>query len=165
MSVVIASAASVRLAVDFLADGRCAVSAVGDGFHASMTYLPSPAAPASELRCTVPSAPQGRPVELVVRLAPGVAPPDDEFPRLSWSERQGQWIGTASLPAAPAFVSLSRGGAAPPARWLDGFAPPTAGSLFGANFYGWFVFAAAFIAAYFAWARLMARRDGRRLRP
>ncbi len=39
---------------------------------------------------------------------------------------------------------------------------------FGWNFYGFFLFAAAWIAAYFAWARWMARREaspGRRGRP
>ncbi len=30
---------------------------------------------------------------------------------------------------------------------------------FGWNFYGFFVFAVAFIAVYFAWARRMAHRD------
>lgn len=161
-----AGAAEIGLTVEFLADGRCSVNAAGPGFHAGMAYLPSPAAPmASGRRCVVPSAPRGVPVRLTVRLPSGAARPDDEFPRVSWREQDGRWIGTASLPAAPAFVSVSGPGAAAPARWLDGFAPPAAGAAFGANFYGWFLFSAAFIAAYFAWARAMGRRDARRRRP
>ncbi len=156
-------ASTVRVEVEFLADGRCAVSGVGEGFHASMTYLPSPAVrPAAELRCTVPSAPRGRPVALRVVLPPGVQPFGDDFPRLSWSQQDGRWVGAALLPASPAFVSVPQPGAAPPARWVDGFAPPTPGSPLGLNFYGWFAFAAGFIAAYFTWARAMAARDRRR---
>jgi hypothetical protein len=33
---------------------------------------------------------------------------------------------------------------------------------FGWNFYGFFLFAAAWVAAYFAWARAMATRDAAR---
>jgi len=162
----VAYAAPVRIEVRFLADGRCAVTAEGDHFHAGMTYLPSPAiSPAAELRCTVPSAPRGQAVELTVRLPRGAAPAGDDFPRLAWTRHDYLWVGTASLPAAPAFVSVPQAGAPAPARWLDGFAPPTAAAPFGANFYGWFAFAAAFIAAYFWWARAMARRDARRRRP
>ncbi len=153
------AAAPVRIDIAFLDDGRCSVVAEGDGFRANLTYLPSPAlSPASELRCTIPASPKGRPVDLTVRLPRGAASAGSDFPRLAWVERDGVWVGTASLPAAPAFVSVPQAGAAAPARWLDGFAPPTPSSPFGWNFYGWFVFAAAFIAAYLAWARWMARR-------
>jgi hypothetical protein len=125
-----------------------------------MTYLPSPAlAGRAEWRCTIPSTPKGQPVDLTVTLPRGTAPAGDPFPRLAWRQRDEVWTGTVTLPAAPAFVSVPTPGAAAPARWLDGFAPPTAGAAFGANFYGWFVFAALFIGIYFAWARAAARRD------
>ena len=154
-----AAAAPVRIDVAFLDDGRCSVAAEGDGFRANLTYLPSPAlSAASELRCTSPASPTGRAVDLTVRLPRGTASAGSDFPRLAWVQRDGVWVGTVSLPAAPAFVSVPQAGAAAPARWLDGFAPPTPSSPFGWNFYGWFVFVAVFIAAYFSWARWMARR-------
>jgi hypothetical protein len=159
-----AEGAIVRIGVTFLPDGRCAVTGEGEHFRASMTYLPSPAGAAAGLRCAVPDSPKGREVELTVTLPPGAVPAGGEFPRLRWSEHDGRWRGVASLPAAPAFVSVPQGRAAGPARWLDGFAPPTPGSAFGPNFYGWFVFAAVFIGLYFVWARAMAARDGRRVR-
>lgn len=154
-----AAAAPIRIDIAFLDDGRCSVVAEGDGFRANLTYLPSPAlSSASGLRCTIPASPKGRPVELTVRLPRGVASAGSDFPRLTWSERDGVWVGTASLPAAPAFVSVPQAGAAAPPRWLDGFAPPTPSTPFGWNFYGWFVFSAVFIGVDFAWARWMARR-------
>ena len=153
------AAAPIRVDLTFLDDGRCSVVAEGDGFRANLTYLPSPAlSPGSGLRCTIPASPRGRPIDLTVRLPKGVASTGDDFPRLAWAERDGVWVGTAALPAAPAFVSVAQQGAPAPPRWLDGFAPPTPSSPFGWNFYGWFVFVAAFIAAYFTWARWMARR-------
>jgi hypothetical protein len=154
--------AAVRIDVEFLTDGRCAVAAEGDGLHANLTYLP-PAA--NGLRCAIPPSPKGRPVDLTVRLPRGATPGGYDFPRLTWTEIDARWIGTAALPAAPAFVSVPSAGAPAIAWWRQAFAPPTSSSPFGWNFYGWFVFSAAFIAVYFVWARRMARRDTARRLP
>ena len=157
-----AAPAAVRIDVEFLADGRCAVAAEGDGVHANVIYLPPPA---SSLRCAIPPSPKGRPVDLTVRLPRGVAPGGYDFPRLTWIEQDAGWIGTAALPAAPAFVSVPQSGTATLEWWRQAFAPPTRSTPFGWNFYGWFMFSAAFIGVYFVWARRMARRDAARRLP
>jgi hypothetical protein len=169
ISVCIASAAlpsaapgTVRIDVEFLADGRCAVAAEGESVHSKVTYLPPPA---SSLRCAIPPSPKGKPVDLSVRLPRGAAPGGYDFPRLTWIQQDAGWIGTAALPAAPAFVSVPQAGAATLAWWRQAFAPPTRSTPFGWNFYGWFLFSAAFIAVYFVWARRMARRDAARRLP
>jgi hypothetical protein len=104
------------------------------------------------------------PVDLTVRLPAGAKPAGRDFPRLAWVEQDARWIGTAALPAAPAFVSIPLAGTPAIAWWRQAFAPPTRSTPFGWNFYGWFLFAAAFISAYFVWARFMARRDSERVR-
>jgi hypothetical protein len=154
---VAAAADVVDMRVEFLSDGRCAVNAEGAGYHASLTYLPPPGG-SSDLRCTIPSPPKGRAINLSVTLPPGATPAGGEFPRVAWSERGSRWVGTVSLPAAPAFVRVPQPGPASPPRWVDGYAPATTGATFGWNFYGWFLVTAAFIACYFAWVRATVRR-------
>ena len=156
-----AAPGAVRIGVEFLADGRCSVAAEGEQVHANVIYLPPPA---SALRCAIPPSPKGKPVDLTVRLPRGAAPGGYDFPRLTWIEQDSGWIGTAALPAAPAFVSVPRSGAATLAWWRQAVALPTPSTPFGWNFYGWFLFAAAFISTYFVWARFMARRDSDRVR-
>jgi hypothetical protein len=103
--------ARAQIHVEFLADGRCTVSATGEGFHSILTYLPqTPVSPTSELRCAIPPVPEGLQVDLTVTLPRGVAPSRDDSPRLSWTERDYRWIGTASLPAAPAVVRIPESG-------------------------------------------------------
>jgi hypothetical protein len=151
-----ATAAPVHVAVEFLPDGRCSIREVGNGFRADLTYLP-PASSSPDLRCTIPSPPKGYEVDLVVRLPPDLQPGAGEFPRLTWREEDGRWSGSAALPAAPAFVHVPQ--RFPPASASTGWpsTPSTDASVtFGWNFYGWFVFSAAFITTYFAWARLTA---------
>ena len=157
-----ATPGAVRIDVEFLADGRCAVAAEGERVHAKVTYLPPPA---SGRRCAIPPSPKGKPVDLTVRLPRGAAPGGYDFPRLTWIQQDSGWIGTAALPAAPAFVSVPQPGAATLAWWRRAFARPTPSTPFGWNFYGWFLFSAAFISAYFGWARRMARRDTARHLP
>ena len=149
--------AVVDVNIEFLVDGSCAVNAIGGGFHASLTYLPPPVG-AAALRCTIPAPPKGHDVNVTVSLPPGRAPIGGEFPRFAWAQRESRWVGTVSLPAAPAFVRIPQPGPASPPRWLDGYAPVTTGAIFGWNFYGWFLATAAFIAAYFAWVRATVRR-------
>ena len=153
---------AVRIDVEFLADGRCAVAAEGDSVHAKVTYLPPPA---SGRRCAIPPSPKGKPVDLTVRLPRGAVRGGYDFPRLTWIEQDSGWIGTAALPAAPAFVSVPQSGTATLEWWRQAFAPPTRSTPFGWNFYGWFMFSAAFIGVYFVWARRMARRDTARRLP
>jgi hypothetical protein len=157
-----AAPGAVRIDVEFLADGRCAVAAEGERVHANVIYLPPQA---SGLRCAIPPSPIGKPVDLTVRLPRGAAPGGYDFPRLTWIHQDSGWIGTAALPAAPAFVSVPQSGAATLAWWRQAFAPPTRSTPFGWNFYGWFMFSATFIAVYFVWARRMARRDTARRLP
>jgi hypothetical protein len=157
-----AAPGAVRIDVEFLADGRCAVAAEGENVHAKVIYLP-PAA--SGRRCAIPPSPKGKPVDLTVRLPNGATPGGYDFPRLAWIQQDSGWIGTAALPAAPAFVSVPQSGAAALAWWRQAFARPTPSTPFGWNFYGWFLFSAAFISAYFGWARRMARRDAARRLP
>ena len=123
----------LAVTVEFLPDGRCVIehgSPAGSGF-----------------RCPLPYDALGKvPIELRVVLPSGAAPAERTFPRLEWRQSGHDWIGTASLPAAPSFVSLGQAPA------------PIARDSFGWNFYGFFVFAALFILVYFAWARTMQRR-------
>ncbi len=141
------------LIVDFLADGRCGVHA-GQGSLSvdaprSKAPVPDPGRPTgADFRCPIPyTSVDAGPVYLRVIVPSGAGKPDDSFPRLEWQQAGHDWIGIATLPSAPAFVSLGRP------------ASPTAGTAFGWNFYGFFVFAAAFITVYFAWARWMQRRS------
>ena len=108
--------------VEFLADGRCVVSVKGDESRRdAVEGAPGRSSPASEYRCAMPSAPRGRPVELTVTLPGDETPSGAGFPRLAWAERDRRWIGTASLPAAPAFVRVAKSGssAARRAQLLD----------------------------------------------
>lgn len=151
------AAQPVHIAVDFLADGRCAVSEQGERFHASLSYVaPAGVSPDVELRCTIPAPPKGFPVELVVSLPPGFPLPGGEFPRMQWKDEGGRWQGTAALPSAPAFVRVLQAGASTVYRSSRSTADDTI--RFGWNFYGWFVFAGLFIGSYFLGVRLSRAR-------
>ena len=57
--------ARAQIHVEFLADGRCTVSATGEGFHSILTYLPqTELSPTSGLRCAIPPVPEGLQVDL-----------------------------------------------------------------------------------------------------
>ena len=130
------------VSVDFLADGRCVIS----------TSVPaiSPPPAGADFRCPLPASEwPGQAIELRVALPPGADHGRGEFPQLTWRRVDQRWVGTASLPSSPAFVRVAQSPAAS--------APPS-GAAFGWNFYGFFVFAAAFIAVYFLWARWMRAR-------
>jgi hypothetical protein len=94
--------------VEFLADGRCTVSAVGAAFHSTLTYTPPPPVPPiSERRCAIPPVPAGAAVDLTVRLPPGAAPSlGGEEPRLTWARRDHRWVGSAALATAPSVVRI-----------------------------------------------------------
>lgn len=102
---------TARIDVEFLPDGRCTVSAAGDTFHSKLTYTP-PAAivQAFELRCGIPPVPEGTAVELSVALPPGVSPSQgQDAPRLTWTQRDDRWFGTASLSMAPSVLRIQEG--------------------------------------------------------
>ena len=88
--------------VEFTAAGECAVTAAGPTGRASMK---SPLR-GTDLKCVVPLPRDAGAVDLEVRMPPGAARPAGAFPRLAWAERDGRWVGVASLPAAPAFVRV-----------------------------------------------------------
>lgn len=146
--------AAIALTVEFLADGRCVTHAVtssgqnvsSDGpSSGGMRAAADPAG--SGFHCPIPFASLGgSPVTLRVLLPSNAAPSLDSFPLLTWQDDYAGWVGTAALPSAPSFVSLHRSNGA----------AATSGS-FGWNFYGFFVFATVFIAAYFGWAKRMQR--------
>jgi hypothetical protein len=98
--------APVRVRVEFTGDRGCAIDASGVDFHGKLSY----ARPSPEMRCIVPAIPKEREVDLEVLMPAGMAPGGTEFPRLTWQRRSTQWIGTAHLPAAPAFVRVDPAG-------------------------------------------------------
>ena len=111
----------VDVKVVFRAGGRCTVTAHDESSGSiRVVDVPGPEVP-FEYRCAMFSQPRGRPIELSVVMPEGEAPAGAEFPRLDWTERDGQWTGTASLPAAPAFVRVPVSGSGAPrrARLLD----------------------------------------------
>jgi hypothetical protein len=112
---------AISVKVDFRAGGRCTVIAHDESPRSDRVVdVPGPAVP-FEYRGAVFAQPRGRPIELSVLMPPGETPAGAEFPRLAWTEREGRWIGSASLPAAPAFVRVPVQGssAAGRARLLD----------------------------------------------
>ena len=94
--------AQTSVKVEFTAAGECAVTAAGPTGRASVK---SPLR-TSELKCVVPVPRDAGAVDLEVVMPPGASRPAGGFPRLAWTERDGRWVGTASLPAAPAFVRV-----------------------------------------------------------
>ncbi len=96
------ASAQTSVRVEFTAEGECVVTAAGPTGRASVK---SPLR-TSELKCVVPVPRDAGAVDLEVVMPPGEARPAGAFPRLAWTERDGRWVGTASLPAAPAFVRV-----------------------------------------------------------
>jgi hypothetical protein len=96
-----------RIEVEFLADGRCSVSATGETFHSRLSYTPHAVAAISERRCAIPPVPDGTPVDLTVSLPRGASrPTGGEIPRLAWAQLDDRWVGTASLTMAPPIVRI-----------------------------------------------------------
>ncbi len=107
-------------------DGTCE-AAVNGAERAAQARNPDrgarQAAP-TDFVCALPAVRAGSGVDLVVALPPGVEPSGADFPRLTWREDGGVWIGAAALPAAPAFVRVAGPDSRLPrrARWLDAIA-------------------------------------------
>jgi hypothetical protein len=100
---------SARVGIEFLSDGRCAVSSEGDGFRTNATYMPAAGAKQAELRCAMPPVPGGRTVVLVVSLPSNMRSPGASVPPLAWVEVQGRWVGTAQLTEWPDAVVVLPG--------------------------------------------------------
>ena len=114
-------ARAADVTIEFRDGGRCTVTMHDESSRSDRVVdVPVPPSP-SEYRCAIGSPPRGYPIDLTVMLPQGERPVGAEFPRLTWTDRGGHWIGTASLPAAPSFVRVPRGGSAAPrrARLLD----------------------------------------------
>jgi len=109
--------AQTQLRVEFTTPGECLVTTAGSVARVAVRVGPSPA----ERRCPIPPLAKPDAVTLDVVLPRAERRPGDEFPRLAWTERDGRWVGTARLPAPPAFVRLTRdtGGAIEGPRRLD----------------------------------------------
>src|SRR4051794_41796846 len=100
-----ADSARAQLSVEFRADGKCAVTAGGEGLHAEMTYTPPAASRESgEFRCAVPPLPGGRAVDVQVLLAPGARPAGAGIPALSWTGQGGPRLGTGPLDALTGLI-------------------------------------------------------------
>lgn len=102
----------------------------------------------------------GGAVELEVVLPPGATYAGDAFPRLAVAASSGEGAGRVRLfttmIAVPAFVHVPFEPVEPVA--LKRLSTPTATGGLGWSFYGFFLFAAAWCAAYFAWAVRTNRR-------
>jgi hypothetical protein len=110
------------ITIEFHPGRECTVTTLDESLTSDrLDDVPAPSAPASEYRCPIRSRPRGRPIALTVILPPGESPAGADFPRLAWAERDTRWIGTASLPSAPAFVRVptSGSGAVRRTRLLD----------------------------------------------
>jgi hypothetical protein len=108
--------------IEFHGASRCTVTILDERLTSDpVDEMLGSSSPASEYRCPIRSRPRPLPVKLTVILPPGETPAGADFPRLAWTERDSHWMGTASLPSAPAFVRVptSRSGASRRARMLD----------------------------------------------
>jgi hypothetical protein len=101
------TAQPATVGLEFQANGRCSISARGEGFRSDLTYTPpGPPVTPRQFRCAVPPVPAGRPVLLSVRMPRGVVPAPRGTPVLEWTENDGAWVGTALLSAAPEVVVI-----------------------------------------------------------
>jgi hypothetical protein len=110
------------ITIEFDAGRGCTVTTLDESLTSDrVAGVPQPGSPASEYRCPIRVRPRGRSIALTVILPSGEAPAGADFPRLAWTERDTRWIGTASLPSAPAFVRVPKNDsdASRRARWLD----------------------------------------------
>jgi len=134
--------ARIGISVAFQSDGSCVVS-INDGRALRTTASGGGGVPGTDLECQVPSVTARSGVDLTVMLPGDFSPLQSDFPRLSWALRDSHWVGTAALPAAPAFVRVPQ---------PNGRRPRVSLAAMPWNFYAWFVCAALFSGAYFVWA-------------
>ncbi len=105
------SAGPAAVTVEFLDDGRCHVSAEGQGFRSNATYRPQGSGDRRELRCAMPPVPNGATVQLTVVLPPGSARPAVGEPVLEWhTAADGRWTGGGSLTEWPDVIVVTPAG-------------------------------------------------------
>lgn len=96
------------VAVEFLEDGRCHVSAEGQGFRSNATYTPQASGIRGEQRCAMPPVPKGLTVDLTVVVPNGTPRPAQSEPVLEWSAAlDGRWTGTGSLTDWPDVIVVT----------------------------------------------------------
>jgi hypothetical protein len=143
--VLAADGSKATVTVRFEAGGSCSVAIAGTAALRSSRPDQPALAPGAGFDCPIPPIPAGPAVNVIVLLPDGRLPSSAEFPRLSWQQRDGRWVGTTTLPAAPAFVRVPQAGDSSVRDRRTGV------SSMPWNFYGWFVFAVVFIGTYFLW--------------
>src|SRR5919198_2361720 len=88
-------ALAVDLTIEFRPGGRCTVTTAGESpRRIRVVDVPAPAPPPSEYRCAISPRPQGQSIRLVVTLPQGDTAAGADFPRLTWTERDGRWVGS-----------------------------------------------------------------------
>jgi hypothetical protein len=105
---------SARVEMEFLSDGRCEVSSVGEGFRSHAVYMPTKGARRPEWHCAMPPVSSSQTVALTVSLPVGTPRPGTSVPPLEWVQVQGRWVGTAQLTKWPGSVVVASS-----RRWLD----------------------------------------------
>lgn len=114
-----AAGGSALVAVEFLEDGRCHVSAEGQGFRSNATYTPKATAEPGALRCAMPPVQQGLTVALTVTVPRGAARPGVSDPVMDWkTTADGPWTGTARLTEWPDVIVVEEARRTP-VFWAD----------------------------------------------
>jgi hypothetical protein len=106
-----------EVAIRLLSDGRCSVTAQGQGFRSNATYRP--AGDPHRVKCAMPPIAPGRVVSLMVVLPAGAGRPSSSKPSLEWTRTQDRWTGKATLREWPDAVTLeSPASMGPSVLWL-----------------------------------------------
>jgi hypothetical protein len=106
--------ADTRLRVELTDQGDCSVTTNSAAGRSHVRYPRQRA----DWRCAVTAVGGSEPVDLEIVAPPGAGRPASSFPRATWSEEQGRWIGRARLPSPPSFVRIVPSGSSREA-WLD----------------------------------------------
>jgi hypothetical protein len=106
--------ADTRLRVELTDRGDCSVTTNSAAGRSHVRYPRQRA----DWRCAVTAVGGSEPIDLEIVAPPGAGRPASSFPRATWTEEQGRWIGRARLPSPPSFVRLVPSGSSREA-WLD----------------------------------------------
>jgi hypothetical protein len=106
--------AQTRLRVELTDQGDCSVTTNSAAGRSHVRYPRQRA----DWRCAVTAVGGSEAVDLEIVAPPGAGRPAASFPRATWSEEQGRWIGRARLPSPPSVVRIVPSGSSREA-WLD----------------------------------------------
>jgi hypothetical protein len=106
--------AQTRLRVELTDQGDCSVTTNSAAGRSHVRYPRQRA----DWRCAVTAVDGSDPVELEIVAPPGSGRPASSFPRATWTEERGRWIGRARLPSPPSFVRVVPSASSREA-WLD----------------------------------------------